>query len=128
MLIGEVWVNPGSANELAALMGVHRTTVQRWIDRKELPAPVYQLLLIRQHGKLGQLHDAWAGWSIDTRRGDLVTPVGDTILPAQILSVPYRLHQLAELQRKLSTLDRRPSNPLQNAPGHARVQSVNADD
>ncbi len=48
------------------------------------------------------MRSAWAGWSIDTRHGDLVTPVGECIRPGHVLSLPYRLQQLGVLQRQLA--------------------------
>lgn len=106
MLIGDVWITHGAANAIAAKLGVHRTTVTRWIVRRQLPTAVYQLLKILQKGDLGVMHDAWAGWSVDTKRGDLVTPVGECIRPGHVLSLPYRLHQLGTVQRQLTECQR----------------------
>ena len=100
MLIDRVWLSPAMFDDVARLTGTHIRTVRRWYRAGRLPTPVAVLLELVEHGNLGKLHDAWRGWSIDTRRGVLVTPVGDCVTPGQIAALPYRLHQIAALERE----------------------------
>lgn len=50
------------------------------------------------------IHNNWSKWTIDPRRGELVTPAGETILRGQIVSQPYRLHELSTVKRELKIL------------------------
>lgn len=93
-LIDDVWLSPAMLPALAELTGMHRTTVARWYERRRLPRVVRLLLELVWHGRLARIHDAWSGWSIDVKSGELVTPYGAAIRPGEILAIPYRLHEL----------------------------------
>jgi len=105
MLIGDVWITRPMIAEISELTGVDRTTVARWIKRRQLPPTVYRYLRMVLNGRLADIHDAWAGWSIDVRSGDLISPVGTMIKPGEVMSIPYRLHQIAALNKKTKSQD-----------------------
>lgn len=52
---------------------------------------------------LDEVHDAWAGWIINTRDGELVSPEGVCVTMGQIRALPYlyaQIRALRELQRR----------------------------
>ena len=105
MLIGDVWITPPMIAEISELTGVNRTTVARWIKGRQLPPMVYRYLRMVLNGRLAGIHDAWVGRSIDVRSGDLISPVGKMIKPGEVMSIPYRLHQIAALNEKIENQD-----------------------
>lgn len=105
MLIGDVWITPPMIAEISELTGVNRTTVARWIKQRQLPPTVYRYLCLVLNGQLAGIHDAWAGWSISARSGDLISPVGTMIKPGEVMSIPYRLHQISALNEKIRAQD-----------------------
>ena len=74
MLIGDVWISPPMVRELSELTGVHRTTVQRWLKKKQLPEAIYLLLDLLHNGSLARIHRDWEGWTLCPRTGELVPP------------------------------------------------------
>ena len=105
MLIDGVWISPPMVDELSRRLGVHRTTVRRWMEQAKFPPAVLQLLLLLENGQLGDIHDAWQDWSLEPRTGRLRTPVGTSIAPGEILSIPYRLHLVTAQQRRIAELE-----------------------
>lgn len=101
MRIGDVWVTSAMLPELCALAGVHRTTAARWLERRALPPAVYRLLRILQTGDLGEISDAWSGWRLSPRNGELYAPNDDRrgYGPGHVLAMGWRAHQLAALER-----------------------------
>lgn len=113
-MIGRIWLSRSLLDDVAAETGRHRTTVFRWLQRGAMPHAESRLLDITHNGNLGEIHAAWEGWTMDTKSGDLLTPAGDRFSPGHIASIPYRMHQLAHLERKL------------NRKSHATDQGINA--
>ena len=107
MQIGDVWISPPMVAQLAELLGVHRTTVRRWIRNEQLPDAIYQLLDLLHNGSIARIHDAWSGWVIDTKTGHLMAPDGLEISASEILAITYRYAQLAALQCEVRELKRR---------------------
>ncbi len=75
MMIGEVWLTHQMVPDLCAELGVHRSTVARWLDKRKLPRTVEVLLDITHNGNLGRIHPSWNDWNIDVKSGELVTPI-----------------------------------------------------
>ena len=44
MLIGDVWISPPMIADISEVTGVNRTTVARWMKRRQLPPTVYRYL------------------------------------------------------------------------------------
>lgn len=104
MLIGELFVADDAANGIAARFGLHRTTVQRWLDKCALPKAVYELLLLEQRGNLEALHPSWEGWRLDTRTGNLLPPAGNAFKPGHLMACQYIYHLASELQHQCDEL------------------------
>ena len=64
MLIGDVWISPPMVGELTEQLGVHATTVRRWLKKATIPKASYLLLELFQNGSIARIHDAWSGWVI----------------------------------------------------------------
>ena len=79
--------------------GVHRATVARWRARRAFPAALVRLAEIELEGRLELIHEAWAGFAIDPRTGELVMPGGERYRAGELLALPIRAQHLAELQR-----------------------------
>lgn len=75
MMIGKLWITREMAPEIANDLSVTKRTVEGWYAKGIIPPTAYALLDILRNGNLGRLHEAWDGWKIDTRSGDLVTPI-----------------------------------------------------
>ena len=103
-MIGQIWLSPPMIAGLASELGVHRTTVARWIRRGRMPPAVERYLELKHNGRLCTLHEAWNGWRI-TRTGQLATPTGDVLTPGQILSMPYQYRLACELRHRVTTLE-----------------------
>jgi hypothetical protein len=97
-LIDGLWITPQMFGELAEITGAHRTTVRRWYDRRRLPAAVRRLIELAWEGRLERLHGAWCGFRLDVKTGELETPDGVRITPAELAALRYRYAELAELR------------------------------
>lgn len=104
MLIDDVWISPSMVGEVSDLCGVHRTTVARWLQRRELPRLAHKVLNLVLHGRLQEIHPAWAGWSIDHKSGELVTPLGRSVTAPEILAMQLRYQHIAALEVELREL------------------------
>ena len=107
-------------------LGVHVTTVRRWLRTKKIPEATYVLLDLLHNGSIERIHPAWSGWSIDTRSGDLESPVGTRIRAGEILAIPLRRHQVSalecdvrELKKQLASRDRDKGESVKNDGGDA---------
>ena len=74
MMIGDVWISPPTIPDLCRRLDVCRKTVRRWMQRGQLPKPVYDLLDLTENGNLARIHSDWEGWNIDPREGHLISP------------------------------------------------------
>lgn len=81
--------------------GVHRSTVARWRARRAYPPAIERLAELEVHGRLELIHDAWAGFTIDRRTGELVTPGGERYRAGELLALPIRAQLLHELERQV---------------------------
>ena len=106
MLIGDVWISPPMVGELTEQLGVHATTVRRWLRTATIPKASYLLLELLQNGLIARIHDAWCGWVIDTKAGHLIAPDGFKISAREVLAITYRYLQLAALQCEVRELRR----------------------
>ncbi len=106
MLIGDVWISPPMVGELTEQLGVHATTVRRWLRTATIPKASYLLLELFQNGSIARIHDAWSGWVIDSKAGHLIAPDGFKISAREILAITYRYLQLAALQCEVRELRR----------------------
>ena len=84
--------------DLSERTGVHRTTVQRWLKTRKIPAAMYQLLELLLNGSIARIHGAWSGWKIDASSGDLITATGWRISAGEILAMPLRYQYIAALE------------------------------
>lgn len=105
-LIDDVWLSPAMLPALCELTGTHRTTAMRWYKRRRLPRAIQVLIELAWHGRLERMHGAWRGFTLDTKTGELVTPDGWTIRPAEIRALRLRYQQLAALKTELRHLRR----------------------
>ena len=74
-MLGDVWISPAMMPMLTESLGVEQTTIEGWVDDGWLPLFIHAVLDLTQNGNLGRIHEDWNGWKIDTKTGDLVTPV-----------------------------------------------------
>lgn len=83
-------------------LGVHRTTVQRWLSgRVRLPGA--QALAVRALlGDLPGTAGVWAGWRFHD--GELIAPGGDRYRPGDVLSLILLRQQLSAQQREIRDL------------------------
>lgn len=93
---GELWHWGRSAEELAALAGVHLTTARRWKAGARPKAWLLKLLAIALEGELGEISRAWRGWRI--HRGELVSPEGWRFTPGNVRSIPFLEMRIASLE------------------------------
>jgi len=94
-----------SAEQLAAVCGVHITTARRWKRTGNMPLSYRVLVAFLVDGDLGVLSPAWKGWTL--RAGEIVTPEGWTFTPGELTAVPIRYQQLAALERRMSEPEQR---------------------
>ena len=90
--------------EIATAAGVHRDTARRWKRHGRLPPGMHRLLEITLHGELGAIARAFAGWRLDARRGELVSPEGWCFGAGEIRAIPFRYGQIRELDRQVRQL------------------------
>lgn len=81
--------------------GVHRSTVSRWRSRREYPPALMRLAELELHGRLELIHPAWAGFVLDARTGELVTPGGERYRAGELLALPIRAQLQRELEKQL---------------------------
>ena len=85
-----------SSQEAAEFLGVTLRTYRRWLKGK--PPAWARLLLAIRAGYVPW--DGWQGWQI-VNEGIVPPGYRDPVTPGQIMAVPYRLQQLAELKRQI---------------------------
>ncbi len=85
-----------SKSEAAEFLGVTLRTYRRWLECK--PPQWARLLLAIRGGFVPW--DGWQGWLVVD---DGIVPPGyrDPVTPGQIMAVPYRLQQIADLNRQI---------------------------
>jgi len=102
-MIGEIWLTQQMVPNLSTRLGVHRSTIYRWLREGQLPPAMYALLDITENGRLGRIHNDWSAWRIDIRTGELVTPIvrrarNRRIKPGEIMSEQLRYQQISALK------------------------------
>lgn len=80
---------------------VHRSTVSRWRARRAFPPALERLAELELEGRLELIHEAWNGWRIDARSGELVAPGGERYRAAELAALPIRAQLLHELERRV---------------------------
>jgi hypothetical protein len=74
-----------SRQACAAFLGVSLRTVRYWdAGRSRVPWSVVRLLRLFRAGDVGGLNDAWAGWYLNPRTGELVSPNGYSFQPGSL--------------------------------------------
>jgi hypothetical protein len=69
-------------------------TVRYWDDgRSRVPWSAVRLLRLLRGGDLGGLQDAWAGWYLNPRTAELVSPNGYSFKPAGLTAWPLTCEQ-----------------------------------
>ncbi len=115
MMYKDVWLSPPMVEDISKKTRSHKRTVERWLQRRKIPETPLRLLQIIQSGHLHLIHDSWDGWRICSRTGQLWTPAGDKIHPADLLAMKYRMHQIRALRTELKEskrlLDKRTEHP-----------------
>lgn len=105
MLIDNVWLTPAMVNELGQQLGVHRTTVARWIDKGTLPKSISMLLNLTRNGDLAGIHSAWSGWKIDIKDGRLLPPNGDPAFePGHLYAMQLKYQEISALKALVNDL------------------------
>lgn len=85
-----------SPAEAAAFLGVTPRTYRRWL--KGSPPEWARLLLAIRAGFVPW--DGWQGWQM-VNAGIVPPGYRDAVTPGQIMAVPFRLQQLADLKRQI---------------------------
>jgi len=84
-------------HQAADFLGVSPETYRRWVSDRSPNVTAVRLLAIRA----GHLPwDGWQGWQM-VETGIVPPGYRDAITPGQIMAVPYRLQQLADLKRQI---------------------------
>jgi hypothetical protein len=88
------------AEVIAAVARVSLSTARRYKRSGRLSAAHHALLELVIAGELGAIAPAWRGFLV---REDLLwTPHGFALTPGQLCAIPYRLAQLAALERAVA--------------------------
>jgi hypothetical protein len=83
-----------SVDGCARLLGVSVRTVRHWDSgRNRVPWSAVRLLRLRRLGDMGALHDAWAGWRLNERTAELVSPNGYSFQPGKLQIWPILCEQ-----------------------------------
>jgi hypothetical protein len=83
-----------SREACAQFLGVSLRTVRYWeAGRCRVPWSAVRLLRLHRLGDLGALHDAWAGWTLHARTGELVSPNGYRFEPGKLALWPLLCEQ-----------------------------------
>lgn len=83
-----------SREACAKLLGVSVRTIRHWdAGRNRVPWSVVRLLRLRRLGDVGALHDAWAGWVLNERTAELVSPNGYSFQPGKLQAWPILCEQ-----------------------------------
>lgn len=90
--------------EIAASCAVSIDTARRWKRHGRLPLGMHRLLELTRLGELGAIARAFAGWRLDARHGELVSPEGWRFSPGEIRAIPFRYGQIRGLQRQVREL------------------------
>ena len=99
MLIGDVWISPPMVDALCKQLGVHRTTVQRWLRKKTIPNAMYVLLDLLHNGSLARIHRAWDGWKLCPRDGVLIPPNGSRpFAPGHLYAMQLNYQRISALK------------------------------
>lgn len=91
-----LWMAGGCARVRVRRGCFHGSQVEATRQR---PAPLRQTPATEPWWRPRRDHPAWSGWAL--RNGELFTPEGVGIRPGEVRSIPYRAHQIAELERQL---------------------------
>jgi hypothetical protein len=81
--------------------GVHRSTVARWRASRNFPPALVRLAQLELDGRLGLIHSAWEGFTLDARTGELVVPGGERYRAGELVALPIRAQHVRELERQL---------------------------
>ncbi|ODU74734.1 MAG: hypothetical protein BGP10_01785 [Rhodanobacter sp. 68-29] len=74
-----------SLKACAKFLGVSVRTVQHWdTGRCRVPWSAVRLLRLHRLGDVGALHDRWAGWIVNSRTGELISPSGYSFQPGRL--------------------------------------------
>jgi hypothetical protein len=80
--------------------GVHRSTVARWRAARSFPPALKRLAELEIEGRLELIHEAWEGFTLDARTGELVSPGGERYRAGEILAIPIRHQLVRELAKR----------------------------
>ena len=104
-----------SAKDLARVTHSAERTARKWIRARFAPRLIVEWLRLMFDRPLGMLCQRWEGWHL--RNGKLHSPEGYEFTPEEVITIPLRLQQIAQLE--LST--------QQQAAQLRREQERNAD-
>ena len=83
-----------SRKACAEFLGVSVRTVRYWdAGQHRVPWSAVRLLRLKRIGDLGALHDRWAGWIINERTSELVSPNGYRFTPDKLAVWPLLCEQ-----------------------------------
>lgn len=90
--------------EIARSCAVSLDTARRWKRRGRLPEGMHRLLELTALGELGAIARAFAGWRLDARAGELVSPEAWRFAPGEIRAIPFRHGQIRILEGQVREL------------------------
>lgn len=93
-----------AAVAIATSCRVSLDTARRWKRRGRCPQGMQRLLELTLEGELGAVAAAFAGWRLDARHGELVSPEGWCFTAGEIRAIPFRYGQIRGLQRQVRQL------------------------
>lgn len=93
-----------AAVEISTSCSVSIDTARRWKRRGRCPQGMQRLLELTLEGELGAVAAAFAGWRLDARHGELVSPEGWCFTPGEIRAIPFRYGQIRGLERQVREL------------------------
>lgn len=77
-----------SVRDITQFARVNERTARRWKARGKIPEPYASLVRFRVRAELGALEKSWDGWCF--RRGELVSPEGQSFRPGEIRALPLQ--------------------------------------
>ena len=89
-----------AADHLARLTHTSLRTARRWRSTGLLPRWAFDLVTLLLDRPLGMLCSDWDGWHL--RTAGIEAPNGYRFTPAEVISIPLRLQQIAALELELA--------------------------
>jgi hypothetical protein len=85
------------ASEISRLTHSALSSARRWITERKAPWVVVAWLRLTAWGELEAISERWTGWTL-RNDGKLHSPEGAAFTPAEVITIPLRLQQIASLE------------------------------